>query len=168
VTRPAHRRDPRVLCMWCALAVIVEVALYGSYRHHDARFHWFTHFFVGASAALLLMAFVAHHTRRPVALPLVWPVLGHLFAMTPDFLFELGVAHRRWMDVFLGHISTHFVPGRNLTWYIVFAASLGLYLVVLARTPDAQAPGQDHGPGLVPSRHPGDVPLTRLRLRRHR
>ena len=121
------------LCLWCALAVAAEVALYASYRGHDARFHWFTHFFVGSSVALMAMAAVAVLTRRPVRLPLVWPLLAHLVAMFPDFLFVAGHAHRRWMDAFLGHLSTHFVPGRNLTWYVVFMASLGLYLVALDR-----------------------------------
>jgi hypothetical protein len=115
------------------LAVIVEVGLYFSYQHHDARFHWFTHFFVGASAALVVMAAVTWRTHRPVPLPLVWPVLAHLFAMTPDFLFTAGTAHRRWMDLFLGHVSTHFVPGRNLTWYLVFAVTSGLYLAMHLR-----------------------------------
>jgi len=130
-----RRPDGRVLCLWCALAVIVEVALYVSYEGHDARFHWFTHFFVGASAALIVMAAVAHTTGRPVLLPLIWPLIGHLIAMTPDFLFTAGIAHRRWMDIFLGHISTHSVPGRNFTWYGVFAVCLGLYLGVIARLP---------------------------------
>lgn len=31
-------------------------------------------------------------------------------------------------DVFLGHIGSHFVPGRNLTWYLVFLAALAAYL----------------------------------------
>ncbi len=119
------------VCGWCAAAAAVEVALYASYRGHDARFHWFTHFFVGASAALAVMALVAAARARPVALPLVWVLAGHLFTMAPDFAFAAGAAHRRWMDVFLGHVSTHFVPGRNWTWYAVFLASLGLYLVVL-------------------------------------
>jgi hypothetical protein len=121
------------------LAVLVEIGLYASYEHHDARFHWFTHFFVGASTALVMMAVVAWRARRPVPLPLMWPVLGHLFAMTPDFLFTAGVAHRRWMDLFLGHISTHFVAGRNLTWYFIFAAALGCYLAVVARVTEAAA-----------------------------
>ncbi|MGH9183196.1 MAG: hypothetical protein ACRDZ9_05200 [Acidimicrobiales bacterium] len=72
-------------------------------------------------------------TRRPVPLPLLWPVLGHLVAMFPDLEFVAGVAHQRWMDVFLGHIATHFVPGRNLIWYAVFLASLGLYLAAVDR-----------------------------------
>ena len=132
----APSANPRVLrlCLWCVLAVLVEIGLYVSYRGHDARFHWFTHFFVGSSVALLVMSAVALRTRRPVPLPLVWPLLGHLYAMFPDFLFTGGhIAHERWMDVFLGHISTHFVPGRNLTWYVVFLAAVTLYLGVLHR-----------------------------------
>ncbi|MDP8937206.1 MAG: hypothetical protein M3O23_05685, partial [Actinomycetota bacterium] len=106
---PATARVLR-LCLWCVLAVAVEIALYLSYRGHDARFHWFTHFFVGSAVALLIMSVVALWTGRPVPLPLVWPLLGHLYAMFPDFLFTGGhIAHEPWMDVFLGHISTHFV-----------------------------------------------------------
>jgi hypothetical protein len=126
------RRGLRV-CAWCVAAVAVEIGLYASYRGHDARFHWFTHFFVGASAALLAMAVVAAVRRRPVPLPLVWVLVGHLVAMAPDLAFVAGEAHRWWMDVFLGHISSHFVPGRNWTWYSVFLGSLAAYLVVLDR-----------------------------------
>jgi 4-hydroxybenzoate polyprenyltransferase len=122
------------LCLWCVVAVIIELGLYLSYRGHDARFHWFTHFFVGSAVALLVMSAVALHNRRPVPVPLVWPVLGHLYAMFPDLLFSAGhVAHQRWMDVFLGHITTHFVPGRNLTWYVAFLAATAVYLGALHR-----------------------------------
>jgi hypothetical protein len=122
------------LCLWCLLAVAVEIGLYLSYRGHDARFHWFTHFFVGSAVALILMSAVALRTRRPVPMPLVWPLLGHLYSMFPDFLFSGGhIAHERWMDLFLGHVSTHFVPGRNLTWYVVFLGAVALYLVILDR-----------------------------------
>jgi hypothetical protein len=120
-------------CAWCALAVAVEVVLYVFYFAHEARFHWFTHFFVGASCALLVMAVIAWRTRRPAPYPLLWPVLGHIVAMFPDFLFEAGIAHRRWMDVFLGHLSTHFIPGRNWTWYVIFLTALAIYLWTLAR-----------------------------------
>ncbi|WP_219418101.1 hypothetical protein [Pseudonocardia nigra] len=123
------------ICAWCLLAVLVEIALYLSYRGHDARFHYATHLFVGASTALVIMSVVAWRRGRAVPYPLVWPVLGHLFAMFPDVLFSAGIAHYRWMDVFLGHISTHFVPGRNLTWALVFLGTLGAYLVVIARLP---------------------------------
>jgi hypothetical protein len=132
--QPAAANRSLRLCLGCAAAAVVEIGLHLSYRGHDARFHWFTHFFVGASAALLAMAVVTARTGRPVAYPLVWPLLGHLFAMAPDLAFAGGVAHRRWMDVFLGHISTHFVPGRNLTWYAVFLVSLAVYLVFFDRS----------------------------------
>lgn len=122
------------VCGWCVMAVLVEVGLYVSYRGHDARFHWFTHFFVGASTALLVMAAVTVRTRRPVPRPLVWPLVAHVFAMTPDLLFAGGIVHARWMDVFLGHVSAHYMPGRNLSWYAVFVAALAGYLVVVDRT----------------------------------
>jgi len=121
------------ICLWCAAAAILELALYLSYRGHDARFHWFTHLFVGTSVALLAMALVAVRTGRPVPYPLVWPVAAHLVAMTPDLLFAAGHAHQRWMELFLGHISAHFVPGRNLTWYAVFLLSLAAYLLAVDR-----------------------------------
>ena len=136
---PGVRRRFRT-CGWClvavAVAVAVELALYASYRGHDARFHWFTHFFVGSAAALIVMAAVSARTRRPVRAPLLWPLAAHLYAALPDFLFLGGTAHARWMDVFLGHIGSHFVPGRNVTWYVAFLAALALYLAVLDRARD--------------------------------
>ena len=137
-TAAAPRSSGLRVCLWCVIAVLAEVGLYASYRGHDARFHWFTHFFVGASVALVAMAMVAARTHRPVPLPLVWIVLAHVVAMFPDFLFTAGIAHERWMDVFLGHITTHFVPGRNLTWFVVFLVTLATYLAVLARLPGAE------------------------------
>ena len=95
------------LCGWCAVAVVVELGLYASYRGHDARFHWFTHAFVGGAAALAAMAAVTLVRHRPVARPLLWPMIAHVFAMTPDLLFTGGYAHWRWMDLFLGHVSAH-------------------------------------------------------------
>lgn len=140
-------RRPRTarLCAWCAGAVVVEVGLYASYRGHDARFHWSTHFFVGAAAALLAMSVVGTRSRRAVPLPLVWILLGHIVAMAPDLAFTAGVAHRRWMDLFLGHVSSHAVPGRNWTWYVVFLAAFGDYLTVVARLP----PQADRPAGVV-------------------
>jgi len=122
------------LCGWCAAAIVLEAGLYASYRGHDARFHWFTHFFVGAATALAVMTIVVLRCRRPVARPLVWPMAAHVVAMAPDLAFTAGYAHQRWMDIFLGHITVHFVPGRNWTWLIVFLTSLAAYLVALDQT----------------------------------
>ena len=64
-------------------------------------------------------------------LPFLWLLLGHLVAMAPDFAFVEGVAHGRWMDVFLAHVSSHYILGRNWTWYAVFLVALGVYLMVI-------------------------------------
>lgn len=120
-------------CLWCGAVVVLEVLLYASYRSHDARFHWLTHFLVGASTALVLMAAWTWFRRRPATIPLVWVVAAHLFAMVPDFLFQAGVAHEWWMDLFLLHIRSHLVPGRNLTWLVIFGLALTAYLVAVDR-----------------------------------
>ena len=126
------------VCGWCAVAVVAEFGLYVSYRGHDARFHWFTHFFVGSGAALVVMTAVTLRQRRAVPLPLAWLLLGHLFAAFPDVLFVFGIAHQRWMDIFLAHVSTHVMPGRNTTWYAAFLAALAAYLITLDRLADAR------------------------------
>lgn len=130
------------LWLWGAGASMVEAALYASYRGQDARFHWFTHLFVGMSAALVVMILIVEGTRRPVPLPLAWVLAGHLLAMAPDLAFVAGVAHRRWMDLFVGHVSSHYVPGRNWTWYAVFLVVLGAYFVVV----DSLRPGTSQRP----------------------
>jgi len=122
--------------------VVVEVLLYVSYRSHDARFHWLTHFLAGASTALVLMAAWTWFRRRPAPFPLVWVVVAHLFAMVPDLLFRAGVAHEWWMDLFLLHIRSHFVPGRNLTWLVVFGFALTAYLVTVDRRARSSDPAR--------------------------
>lgn len=112
-----------------AAFTVVELALFLSYQHRDGRFHWFLHFFVGASAALMVMTFAGFIRRRPVSRPLTAILAGHLIAMLPDILFGLGIVpHEEWMEIFLLHIAVHFMPGRNWTWYAVFLACLAAYL----------------------------------------
>lgn len=120
------------LLPWILLA-LMEMMLYLSYRQNDGRFHWFLHFFVGASVALLGMAIFTFVSGRIVPVVPLWMVTGHLIAMFPDVLWQFLITpHEPWMDVFLGHISAHFVPGRNWTWYVVFLICLALYLYAAA------------------------------------
>lgn len=112
-----------------ALFATAEGLLYLSYQHHDARFHWFLHFFVGTSAALLVLAVLTYGATRTIRVPLLWLLMGHVIAMFPDILWNLQwLPHQPWMDVFLLHISAHFIPGRNWTWYAIFLVCLALYL----------------------------------------
>ena len=116
--------------MWSWLPFIAaEAFLYLSYRQNDGRFHWFLHFFVGASAALIVMALMTWRSGRIDRYPLLWIFVGHVVAMFPDILWNFLVrTHEPWMDMFLGHIIAHFIPGRNWAWYAIFLASLAGYL----------------------------------------
>lgn len=115
---------------WVVFAV-VEVLLYASYRSHDARFHWMTHFLVAGTVALAAMGVWSYATRRPARRHALWILGAHLYAMFPDFVFEAGHRHEWWMEVFLLHIRSHLVPGRNLFWLVTFLVALAAYLTVL-------------------------------------
>lgn len=111
------------------LFVGVEIVLFLSYQHDDARFHWFLHFFVGTSVALILMTLVIYWSNRPILFPMLWLLMGHAIAMFPDILWSFQLLpHQAWMDLFFLHISSHFIPGRNWTWYLIFLLCLALYL----------------------------------------
>ncbi|MDF0668468.1 MAG: hypothetical protein P0119_20660 [Nitrospira sp.] len=130
--------------MWSwSLFIAAEVFLYISYRQNDGRFHWFLHLFVGASTVPIMMALIMWLSGRILRYPLRWIFVGHVVAMFPDILWNfLMGTHEPWMDMFLGHISAHFIPGRNWTWYAVFLASLACYLYQLAMKEAAAGAGQ--------------------------
>jgi hypothetical protein len=114
--------------------LLAELIMFSIYNGHKASFHWFTHYYVGAIVALLGLSIWKLSTHRSVVWPLGWLYLGHLLAMIPDLLYDYAhIPHRLWMDVFLGHISSHFIPGRNWTWYVLFLLSLSIYLIVTYR-----------------------------------
>ncbi len=134
VSAPPARSHRRLrLVVGTLSTVAVEVLIYRAYLTGDGSFHWFTHFFAGTSTALVVMTLVSLRLRRPIPLPLLWPVLGHMAAMGPDLMFVNEMAHRRWMDVFVAHNVSHFIPGRNVTWYLIFLSCLGVFLLVLPR-----------------------------------
>jgi pimeloyl-ACP methyl ester carboxylesterase len=112
--------------------VLTEIALYGSYQAHDARFHWATHFLVGLAYAALLLLARLMLTGAPGPRFLLLTVLGfHLYAMAPDLLFRGGIPHYPWMNVFLGHVAAHYAPGGDTTWLVIALACTGLYVLAL-------------------------------------
>lgn len=129
-----------------ALAGASEAFLFMRYQAHDAPYHWFTHFLVGGSVALIWMTVWVVQERRRVSLAAVWVVLGHLVAMFPDLLFAWGIPHQRWMDAFLGHITSHYIPGGNATWYAVFLGALAGYLIADARLQSSRPVGRRRRP----------------------
>ncbi len=136
---------PRSLTVQLVILVLAEVALYASYADHDARFHWATHFLValGFTALLLLARLLV--TGVPGPRYLLLTLLGfHLYAMAPDLLFRGGVPHYRWMDVFLGHVAAHYLPGGDLAWLLIALTCTAGYVTALtlwlrARHAEAQA-----------------------------
>jgi pimeloyl-ACP methyl ester carboxylesterase len=145
---------PRSLAVQLVLLVVAEVGLYVSYDAHDARFHWATHFLVALAFASLVLLVRLLVTGVPGPRLLLPSVLGfHLFAMAPDLLFRGGVPHYRWMDVFLGHVAAHYLPGGDGTWLVVALICLGLFVGALtawlrARQAEADA-GMPPGIGLT-------------------
>ena len=125
---------PRGLLAQLALMVVVEAALFASYKGHEAAFHWATHFLVGLGAAAVINLVWLALKGAPARGQLMWVVGLHLYAMAPDLLFTgADVPHDGWMDVFLGHISAHYVPGGVRTWLVVALVLTGAYAWVLSR-----------------------------------
>ena len=123
---------PFSLALQLVLLVLAEVALYASYSAHDARFHWATHFLVGLAFASLVLLARLLVTGAPGPRLLLPTVLAfHLYAMLPDLLFRGGVPHSGWMDVFLGHVAAHYLPGGDGSWLVVALTCLGLYVGAL-------------------------------------
>lgn len=142
---------PGSLLLQLLVVVLAEVILFASYGAHEARFHWATHFLVALSAAAVFL--LVRLLRTGVPGPrLLLTVLGfHLYAMTPDLLFRVGVPHAAWMEVFLGHLIVHHLPGGDRSWLVialtcstVYVATLSLWL--RARWTEALS-GLPAGPG---------------------
>jgi len=51
--------------------------------------------------------------------------------MAPDLLFRGGVPHHRWMDVFLGHVAAHYLPGGDVSWLLIALICAGAYVATL-------------------------------------
>ncbi|MGB9377781.1 MAG: hypothetical protein WCB04_09755 [Mycobacteriales bacterium] len=137
-SEPRQRRYPSRRLALVAAAIVgiagFEAFVFFAIQSHDPRAGWLTHLFIGGTVALVAMMVWLVEERRPVPLLPLWLLAGHLFAVFPDLLFAIGIAHRKWMDAFLGHLSSGRVPGGNLVWYAVFLLALAAYLTVDVRT----------------------------------
>lgn len=128
--RPLRARG---LLAQLAVQVVAEAALFDSYRGHESSFHWATHFLVGLSVAALTNALWLALKGAPARFELISILGWHLVAMFPDLLFSAGIPHDDWMDVFLGHISAHALPGGACSWLVIALALSGLYAAFLSR-----------------------------------
>lgn len=85
------------------LIVTVELSLFANYKAHDAPIHFFLHSLIGLSVALLIYTVLTLLGKHPKRLLLTAFGL-HQFAMFPDYLYQIGIPHRPWMNIFLGHL----------------------------------------------------------------
>lgn len=127
--RPLHLRG---LLAQALVLGAAEILLFASYSGHEARFHWATHFLVGMSVAavtnLAWLAVKGSPARWQLLSVLVW----HLVAMFPDLLFSAGIPHDDWMNIFLGHVAAHYVPGGAYFWLFLALVLHAVYAIVLA------------------------------------
>lgn len=166
---------PRTLAAQLGVLVAIEALLFASYRHHEAGFHWSTHFLVGLTAASAVLLGWLVVKGAPAPGQLLWVLGMHLVAMFPDLLFTPGhQPHDEWMDLFLGHISAHYIPGGDVTWLAAAIAASGAYCWTLSRWLAARrnealnqlAPGIGIGGSAIvrPQRSPRHAPLAHSRF----
>lgn len=124
---------PRALGVQLVVLVVAEVVLFTSYQGHDAGFHWSTHFLVALIAWSLLNLGWLAVKAAPARGQLVTLLALHVYAVIPDLLFFARVdPHEDWMDVFLGHLSVHYIPGGDETWLALALGASAAYAGALA------------------------------------
>jgi pimeloyl-ACP methyl ester carboxylesterase len=140
----------RSLLLQVAALIVAEVGLFASYQGHEASFHWATHFLVGLSVAALTNLVWLALKGAPARWQLLSVLAWHLVAMFPDLLFSAGVPHDGWMNIFLGHIAAHYVPGGAVSWLFVALTLSALYCILLAAWLQARTIEADAGlpPGI--------------------
>lgn len=149
----------RTLLLQLVVLSVAEIGLFSSYSGHDARFHWATHFLVGLIAALVWLSAYLLIAAKPAPGQLIVVLLFHLFAMTPDLLFRTDIPHYRWMDVFLGHVSAHYLPDGDDSWLALALIALAGYAWLLCRWLAAR--DQEAVAGLPPGIGIGGVAVIR-------
>jgi len=171
-TQPYRPLRPVSLLVQLTGLTVTEVFLYRSYGAFDSSFHWAAHFLVGLLSASAVLAAYLLVAARPAPGQVVVILLFHVYAMAPDLLFRIGIPHAQWMNVFLGHVAVHYLPGGDRTWLVLSAlAALG-YVVLLAswvaaRQAEASVglpPGIGIGGSAVwrPQRDPRTTPLAHV------
>lgn len=115
------------------LVLAAETYAYQRYAAYGAQFHFWLHGLVGGYLGMAVLVtwrlLRPHARRRATAAPSGFA--GHLLSAVPDVLFvALGLLHATWMDVFVVHISLHFVPAPLLVvlglWGLALLAHVAL------------------------------------------
>jgi hypothetical protein len=156
------------------LVVVIEGYFLVRYLAFGALFHLYVHGLLGVGLALAGHA--AWRARRPggAGAPELLGVAlaGHIASAVPDVLFLTAeIPHAAWMDVFVAHISIHFVPAPLALTFAVLAAGVAAQVARVAgaapggraRRPVAAAE-QHRGPPRRPAHRADLRPARRPRL----
>lgn len=126
---PAVR--PRTLVWQLVVLVAVELVIFRRYDAEQTRFHWSTHWLDAVAFTALLLARLLI-TGRPGPRYLIQMLVGfHVYAIVPDLMFSEGSAHTMWMNVFLGHIAEHYLPGGVTARLAIAVLSTAAYVAAL-------------------------------------
>ncbi|WP_412542943.1 hypothetical protein R8Z50_10815 [Longispora sp. K20-0274] len=91
---------------------------------------------LAGSAGALAAMLIARTLRAKVRRPLLWLVAGQFLAVAPDIALAAGIAHRGWMNVFVGHLVLDGGPGGALVWLAVVAVlAIGYATLLPASAP---------------------------------
>jgi hypothetical protein len=117
------------------LVVVIEGYFLVRYLAFGALFHLYVHGLLGVGLALAGHA--AWRARRPggAGAPELLGVAlaGHIASAVPDVLFLTAeIPHAAWMDVFVAHISIHFVPAPLALTFAVLAAGVAAQVARVA------------------------------------
>ena len=123
----------RTLAVQLLVLVVAEIGLFSVYGTYDSRFHWGAHFLVALIATSVWLSVVLLVKAAPARGQLLLVLVVHLYAMAPDLVFRAGVPHSLWMNVFLGHIAVHYIPGGDRTWLVLAVLAAGGYCLLLSR-----------------------------------
>ena len=159
---PYRPLGARTLVLQLLVLLVAEVLLFRSYGSFDSSFHWAAHFLVGVIAASVFLAVYLLVGAKPARGQLLVLLAFHLFAMLPDLLFRVGIPHSQWMNVFLGHIAVHYIPGHDRTWLVLALLAYGGYVLILSawlRARDREATS-----GMVPGIGMGGRAVLRPQL----
>lgn len=126
--------DKASIIVQSALLLLGEFAVYSFYINFRQPFHWANHLLPALTIAAIVYGVFLAVKKRPMRGMIILILPIHLFAMAPDPMFSLNIQpHLEWMNVFVGHIWVHFLPGRLTGWLVVAALSTGLFAFALAR-----------------------------------
>jgi hypothetical protein len=142
VSEPKESYGPlRPRGLWWQLVAVAlgEALVLTAYRFTDSLFHWSTHLLVGLTAAAVYNLLVLSIRSRPAPGQLVSILAAHLVAMAPDVVFPFGIPHLLWMDVFLVHISAHYLPGGDVGWLVIAFTVTTVYVAILSMWLQARA-----------------------------